>query len=395
MRANVGQDRSERDYLKAKLLLFVVLIGSIGCGRHDEITRYTIEVSQAPGELQSLAAGTPSKNAAPSQMLAAIVPKDNQTWFFKLVGPPPAVNRQQDDFATLVKSVRFAGEMALPAWELPAGWRQRGASGMRYATIEVEEEDRKLEITVIPLETMGELDEYVKSNINRWRGQLGLAPVAEIALGDDADGSGSTRRFELSDGTAVTMVNLIGQGSGGPQTTPGFDMANHPPIGDGQLGMELVPPADEWSLTYETPEGWTTGNVDGMRRAAFAVADNERKVEITVINLPRSGGERLANVNRWRQQIKLDNTTATQLAKDLQKIPLAQTTGDYVELVGSAETEPRESILVVLADLGENTWFFKLKGDADLAEQQRENFQDFVRSVRITTSDKASSENVE
>ncbi len=317
-------------------------------------------------------------------MLAAIVPRGSQTWFFKLVGPPAAVAKQEELFSALVQSVQFATGSDQPVWELPAGWRNRGPSGMRFATVEIDEGDRTLEITVIPLETMGELDEYTLANVNRWRGQLGLAPLDDLQSGDSADGSGSTRQFSLSDGTAVTLVNLIGPSGDRPASAPGFDMTNHPPIGSGLPGMSLASPIDGPGLTYETPAGWTAGKVDGMRRAAFSVADGERKVEITVINLPVAGGERLANVNRWRGQIGLDATTAAQLASDLQQLAVAGTDGDYIELVGPPDTGSPQAIMAVLADVAGSTWFFKLMGDADLAAQERERFRAFVQSVNFS-----------
>jgi hypothetical protein len=230
---------------------------------------------------------------------------------------------------------------------------------------------------------MGDIDQYVLSNVNRWRGQLGLEPVAAIAAEEKEDPASSVRQFELSDSTMVTLVNLVGRGGGSDVISAGFDMGKHPPIGGQQLGTPATPPGDAATIIYTTPEGWTALAAGGMRRAAFEVSDGEQKVEITVINLPQSGGERLANVNRWRNQIQLTDTTAQQLAKDLKTIPLDSATGDYVELFGPAETAPRQAILAVLADFGGSTWFFKLMGDADLAERESERFQAFVQSVKF------------
>jgi hypothetical protein len=374
--------------LRFALLLSAVWIGSlVGCGRHDEITRYSITVPLGPSDVQPTAA-QPVRNvavdAAPIRMLAAIVPQGKQTWFFKMTGPVEAVAKQQEPFLTLIKSVRFNGEPAQPAWDLPENWRKLGATGMRFATIEIEEGDRKLELTVIPLQTMGELDEYVLGNVNRWRGQLNLAPVSAIATDDDDDPSNSVRQFKLSDSTLVTLVNLLGRGTGSDAISAGFDMAKHPPIAGEQLGAAMGPPVDDGSITYTTPNGWSATPASGMRRAAFEVIDGKQKVEITVISLSQSGGERLANVNRWRNQIQLTDTTAQQLAKDLQKIQMVSATGDYVELVGPAEAAPRQAILAVLTDVAGSTWFIKLMGDAELAMGERERFQAFVRSVKFS-----------
>ncbi len=376
--------------MRIALLIIVASTGSwVGCGTQDEITRYSIAVAPGPSDVQSIAAAPGQNtfaNAVPSRMLAAIIPQGKWTWFFKLTGPDNEVAEQQDLFAALLKSVRFVGQPPQPTWDLPDGWRQLGPSGMRFATIEFDAGQRKMELTVIPLETRGDLDQYVLGNINRWRGQLGLAPVTAITPADHDDASASVQQFKLSDSTLVTLVNLVGQsgGSDAMAAVGGFDMANHPPIGETQVHIPSGSSDDRNEFQYTAPDGWSATKVSGMRRAAFEVIEGDKKVEITVISLPQSGGERLANVNRWRNQIKLSDTTAEQLDKELQKIPLATATGDYVQLVGPADATPRESILAVLTDVSGSTWFFKLKGDADLAEQQRERFQTFVRSVKFS-----------
>jgi hypothetical protein len=379
-------------FVKGISLRFVLLFGAIlvgcfvGCGRQDKITRYSITVPQGPGDVQPMStASAPNSavNAAPIRMLAAIIRQGKETWFFKMTGPVEEVAKQQAPFNALIQSVRFSGETGQPSWDLPEQWRQQGAAGMRFATIEIEEGQRKLELTVIPLQTMGDFDEYVLSNINRWRGQLGLAPVAAINPDENEESESSVRQIKLNDSTLATLVNLVGQGSGSDVIAAGFDMAKHPPIGGQQPGVPPVSTDKEATITYTTPEGWTAKAASGMRQAAFEVIDGKQKVEITAISLSQAGGERLANVNRWRNQIQLTDTTAQQLAQDLQKIPMGSAIGDYVELVGPDDASPRQAILGVLTDVEGSTWFFKLMGEADLAMRERERFQAFVRSVKF------------
>jgi hypothetical protein len=64
-------------------------------------------------------------------------------------------------------------------WKLPRGWtEQRDAGGMRYATLVAPVEGRlDVSVTVLPGDAGGEL-----ANVNRWRGQIGLAPFDETAL---------------------------------------------------------------------------------------------------------------------------------------------------------------------------------------------------------------------
>ena len=63
-------------------------------------------------------------------------------------------------------------------WALPKGWTQEPGEGMRFATLKPPMAGR-LEITVVvlPGPAGGEL-----ANVNRWRGQIDLAPLDEAAL---------------------------------------------------------------------------------------------------------------------------------------------------------------------------------------------------------------------
>jgi len=64
-------------------------------------------------------------------------------------------------------------------WTAPAGWKEIAGSGMRVATFELPKADGKAEVTVVALpgDVGGEL-----ANVNRWRGQLALPPIAQADL---------------------------------------------------------------------------------------------------------------------------------------------------------------------------------------------------------------------
>ena len=110
-------------------------------------------------------------------MLAAIVLRPDKAWFFKAVGPDAQMAEHADAFRSLLRSVRFVDEK--PQWTLPEGWRQKPGSGMRFATLQFGPADQPLELTVIPLGVPpGEPSAYILSNVNRWRQQLQMPPVA-------------------------------------------------------------------------------------------------------------------------------------------------------------------------------------------------------------------------
>jgi hypothetical protein len=147
----------------------------------------------------------------PERMLGAIVPVDDSTWFFKLVGPDAVVQAEREAFLAMIRSIQpaaptptsapAAAAPAAPAaddmtamantavrtadgpglqWTAPAGWQSEPASAMRKATYRVTGAagaTAELAVTAFPGDVGGEL-----ANVNRWRNQLGLAPLSATEL---------------------------------------------------------------------------------------------------------------------------------------------------------------------------------------------------------------------
>jgi hypothetical protein len=119
-----------------------------------------------------------------------------------------------------------------------------------------------------------------------------------------------------------------------------------------------------------------------MRKAAFLVSEGDQQVEITAIDLSESAGQDvLGNVNRWRGQVGLPELTEQQMADNLTAMVIGGEPGTYVELSGPAG----ETILGAIVVHEGRGWFFKLKGDSELAERERERFRQFLNSVRFGT----------
>jgi hypothetical protein len=91
-------------------------------------------------------------------------------------GPPPGMPGAMPS-ADVPAPPAPAGSSAL-RWELPKGWTESTASGMRYATLKPSVAGKiDVSVVVLPGPAGGEL-----ANVNRWRGQIGLPPVDEPAL---------------------------------------------------------------------------------------------------------------------------------------------------------------------------------------------------------------------
>ncbi len=350
------------------ILLGVAVVGA-GCGNRESISKYPVPKETSPPV-------EASEPPASRQM----------AWFFKLEGPAETVSEAEATFVALVESVRFENDK--PTWTLPEGWSQTGGSNMRFATLTIDGTDPPLEVSVIPLPVFGsDIKDYVRQNIDRWRGQIGLEPSAGTDWLETAKAAGEVRELSAGD-LPVTFVDLSGK-------TKKFDPAR-------MLGAVLLPqsapsptapsaaspapsasatsrpdpgPSRSSALTFATPKGWEPGKASSMRAASFAVTDGDKKVDISAI---AAGGNELDNVNRWRQQIGLEPVSQEDLDSTARAIEVDGTSARLFDLVGETET-----ILAVIVPSGGQSWFFKLKGDPALAEREKANFESFVTSVKF------------
>lgn len=338
----------------------------LGCRPEEEITQYTIPKFESI-QLPPPAGKAAPKSARAERMLGAIVPHGAQTWFFKLSGTPERVAAQLEKFTHFLGTIQFTPN-GNPQWQLPQGWREEAGTGMRFATLIVDEQSPPLELTVIALPAAGgDFSEQLLANVNRWRGQLTLPPLSQDDLARE------TQTIRLSGGQTVTWVDFTGTAKPDNMMAPFAS-------GTGLSRPSTPAPSAELPFNATPPSGWSPGRTSTLRKAAFVVPvpGAERNVEITVVDLAREAGDRLANVNRWREQVGLQPIDATQLASIMQQIDLDGATADLVELEGTGG----ETIVGAIVDRGERTWFFKLHGPSPAAVEQKAAFLDYLRSLR-------------
>jgi hypothetical protein len=139
-------------------------------------------------------------NADPARdgrIIAAMVTTANSTLFFKMRGNADLTEAQKGDFIKWVAAVCNAQTQTGPQqmaavpqqqatntpqikWETPEGWTQVPPSSMRYASFSAPaEEGGKIDISIVTFPGDGGSD---ADNVNRWRGQIGLAPLDPNAV---------------------------------------------------------------------------------------------------------------------------------------------------------------------------------------------------------------------
>ncbi|MFO1488419.1 MAG: hypothetical protein U1F65_08070 [Verrucomicrobiota bacterium] len=319
--------------------------------------------------------------------------------------------------AALPPMMAEAGAQPRLVWTLPAGWQEVPAAQMRLASFAVNGADgKKADVSIIPLggAAGGEL-----SNVNRWRGQVGLAPVTEeelSKLGESLQVAGTEAKlYDLTGGQSHILVTslqrdgtsyffkmtgddeLVGKQKGSFiaflksvkfETGEGLP-PNHPPVAADAstlpadhpvitMNSPQIAPEEGTKPTWTLPSGWAEEPATRMLIAKFAAGETTARAEVTVSSFPGDVGGLAANVNRWRQQISLPplgETEAVQAAKPLE-LPAGK--ASVVEMDSASGR-----LVGVILPQGGQTWFFKMMGNEKTVAREKEAFLKFVESVKL------------
>ncbi len=367
--------------------LAAVLSLTAGCGPEPKIRQYTVpELAVNSSASGKAAPGPMAMPAAEQSTLGAIVLTGQDAWFFKLTGDPDAVAAQRAAVTKFLRQVRFSTD-GKPTWEVPDGWKERPASGLRFATLEVG--DPPLELAISPLSRGpdGPSDEeYILQNVNRWRDQLGLEPTTSEALAKESE------QFSMGE-FPVTLVELTGfssgtmggpfSGGGGPFAGGGELPKDHPPVNGGQA--VAAPTKGERGVKYKVPAGWNELPAKSLRVASFEVVDGDKKLDISVIPLSLDGpaGDVVENVNRWRGQVGLAPQSKGETDKELRDVSGPGITWQVVELTGQNSSAGPQAILGAIGKSASATWFVKLIGPPDLAKREAGHFDEFLATLEV------------
>ena len=284
-------------------------------------------------------------------------------------------------------------------WKLPAGWEELPPSEIRVGNFQVSGADgAKAQITIIPLPGAAgrELD-----NVNRWRGQVGLGPVAQEELAGQSTpvevGGQPARLYDLAGtppeekekGRILAVIFQRGDLSWffkmtGPdalvqqQKTAFTVFLKTISFEDGtehaaEAG-NVKPPADPGQPAWKVPGGWQEQPAGPMQSAKFTVPGN---AEVSVSVFPGDVGGVPANVNRWRGQLGLPPADAAELLKIITPLDLGGVSATLVDMTN----KPRRMVGVIVPRGGQ-TWFFKLLGDEAAVAGAKDALVEFVKSAK-------------
>jgi hypothetical protein len=384
-----------QEFLPAAIALSLIL--SIGCADQEQIHSYS-----APKEIKPVAK-EPAAPAKPGEvtdrMLIAILPAGDQAWFFKAVGPIAEIDKREKEINEFFSTVRV-GDDGKPKWQLPEGWKETAGNSMRFATILIPTENKPLELTVNSARWTGTPAD-VLSNVNRWRGQLQLKPIAASQLSENTH---ETKAGDLP----LTIVDLrghfassgmtppfaggpAGQGPASGNTPPSGLPPGHPPIDSAappHASAETTPPPAADTPKFTAPADWKVLPAGGFRKAAFGIGDEQHGALVTLISFPASEGPMIAdplqNVNRWRREVGLPEVKQDELAKATESLEIDGKPATFVPAVPEASaTQSKLATLAAMLQSGDQIWFVKLSGDRSVVAAQQAAFKSFLKSLRF------------
>jgi hypothetical protein len=310
------------------------------------------------------------------------------------------------------------------SWTTPAGWEEKPANSFRIGSFAIQGENggkAEVAITSFPGSVGTEL-----SNVNRWRGELALAPVEEKDVASEPVSVDSIpgKLYDITGASARTVVAVVprngsswfiklhgetatvaaakptfeeflksirfgGNGGQAPAVAVAPDTAD-PHAGLGLQGIpnphgdlttvDASPDAPKWNA----PPQWVETGPRTMVYNSFSVpGDAGAKAEVTISFLKGGGGGFLANANRWRDQIGLGPIESDQLDGLAETLAISDGKATLVDFMGTdTKTGQPARLVAAIVPHGGNTWFYKLMGNGKVVGGQKDNFVQFVKNVQ-------------
>lgn len=178
----------------------------------DKIVSEPVTVDSVAGRLYEISGGS-------GRIVAASLPRNGDTWVFKMWGDKDVVADAEPVFRDFLKTVHFIMAASPPAntqdprnepkWTAPANWTETKPGAMVFKSFSVGNEQGKtasVNISFFQGETGG-----IFANVNRWRGQMSLPPIEEGKLDEVAKPLDTT-----DSGSALVDLTGTDARTGGP-----------------------------------------------------------------------------------------------------------------------------------------------------------------------------------
>jgi hypothetical protein len=141
--------------------------------------------------------------------------------------------------------------------------------------------------------------------------------------------------------------------------------------------------AGEANFDWKAPEGWEQAPDRPMRVVTFNAGEN---TEVYVSLLSGPGGGAVANINRWRHQMGVQEPLSAEQIAELPKVnvlgapsPLVEVAGQFTGMSGEKIADAK--LLGVVCEKPDQSVFVKMTGPAATVDAQKDNFVAFVESL--------------
>jgi hypothetical protein len=236
-------------------------------------------------------------------------------------------------------------------------------------------------------------------NVNRWRGQLGLAPETEEQMNGEAVSitiaGQPARMFEMSStnrmlaawqdhGQSRWFFKMLGADAlvkAQKAAFVQFCRDYHYPEAAGQVAESTPPPEASPAAPADSdpqwgaPAEWKSETPGPMQDAKFSAAHGKAIITISVFE--GTAGGVLPNINRWRGQIGLSPVDEAGLAPLITNL---DSSGQGAKLVDMNGTQER--MVAAIVPRGAKTAFFKLLGDPAAVGAEKDRFVAFVKTAK-------------
>ena len=309
---------------------------------------------------------------------------------------PPAV----DAAATEEESHDHTAHSGSVVWQVPGDWKQEKAGQFVTAAYALPSGGR------VTVSKLGGDGGGLAANINRWRDQVGLKPLADKEVAGQplkiADSGEEMLLFNLTSETSADDTEGILAGVLPLKTETWYFKFSGPVsvlkktggvfaeflrtvrIAGSQKSAPAPASGGAKKIHVTPPDAWKPSEGSSMRAASFSIAGPDgTTADVSVVPIPGDSGSVLDNVNRWRSQLQLAPLAS---ADDPALGKKAETPAGEIFTSQMTSTEPiqngkKAAIASAILKRPGMTWFFKINGEASLVQANLGKFDSFVRSA--------------
>ena len=317
-----------------------------------------------------------------------------------------------DPHAGMDMSQMGGGAQPQVKWKLPSGWKEKAPSQMRVGSFDAGREGQMADVSIIPLQMPSgpkmELDNY-----NLWRESLQLPAVDKVESQPVAIGAEQGKLYEVGEGKSSKHIlaavlekdgvtwyfKMNGEDAVVTEQKPAFldflksisfEAAPVTAMANPQAGMSMGQPVSAEAMATAVsnpslPAGWKEIPNPPMLLAKYVIpGGGDAKAEVNVSMLNGTGGGALANVTRWRGQLGLAPMSEEDFSKTAQTVDVAGGKGTLVDMTGTdSKTGKKSRLIGIIVPQTSDTWFYKLMGDPQVVEQQKDTFTRFLQTAKF------------